>query len=216
MTILGSHTIQEVEDLMKTIEYRIQQMNKANSNITQQQVDLDPLGMLDLQKDWTAFQVRWATMRDQVLSDLLMLSLAQPLVSISLIPAEKQYQKVISTINTGPNGSIAKGDLSDCANRIAQLGQVHIDFANMPVPSNFDPDLAAYKTVDAGIKKGEDAAKAAVGGAGDLNASVNNGILDLLSANIGKVAIGAALVLGGTYAYVKVTGAPVKALAEKL
>ena len=216
MTILGSHTIDETEHLMKLVEYRIQQGNKANASITQDQVNVDPLAMLDLQSDWTAFQVRWATMRDPVLKDLTSLSLGQPLVSDTLIASESQYQKVLGAINTGPNGSIAKGDLSDCLSRIERIGHVVVDLNNQPLPTGFDPDLAVYKTADATIKQGKAIASAAVDGAASANADVNNGILGLLSANIGKVVVGGILVAGGLYAYTKVVTLPAKELVEKL
>ena len=168
MTILGSHTMAETEDLMKTVEFRIKAGDKVNSTITQAQLEADPAGITDLQNDWSKFKFRWATAREKVLNALLLRKLAQPLAAASLIPTEDEYKTVRSAINVGGADTFTKGDLTDCLNRIEKATGTRIDEKDAPAPTGFDPDLAAYKKVDDVIKSGEAAAASAAAGAGNV------------------------------------------------
>lgn len=169
MTVLGQHTIAETEDLMKTVEFRIQAGNKTNAQITMPQIAANQALYMDLQKDWNNFQVRWATARDPVLNSLLVKNVGQPLVPVSLIVSEPEYQAIKKAINVGGQDTYVKGDLTDVLNRIEQFSGQTINEKDHPMPSGFDPDLAAYKKVDASIKAGEAAALAATNAAGAVS-----------------------------------------------
>lgn len=194
MTVVGQHTIQETEDLMKTVEFRIEAGNKVNAQITMPQVAAQPDVYKDLQQDWTNFQIRWATARDPVLTDLFIANAAQPLVPASLIPTEKQYQAIKSAINVSGNDTYTKGDLMDCLLRIENFAGQTIDEKNHPMPSDFDPDLSVYKKVDDSIKAGEAAAKAA--SAAVTNVAKSN--IPLL-VGLGIVGIGGVIVATKVY-----------------
>src|SRR6185369_6846241 len=155
MTVLGKHTIQETEDLMKTVEFRIKAGDKVNNQITEPQIRANLDRYTDLQVDWRDFKARWATGRDRLLDKLLIMKLSTPLVSNSLLASEGEYREVKKLINVGGEDTFAKGDLTDCLNRIEALSGQQINEKDAPMPAGFDPDLAAYKKVDDAIKDGE-------------------------------------------------------------
>lgn len=173
MTILnGVHTIAELEDLAKTVEFRIAAGNKVNAQITQPQITSNLDAYTDLESDWTKFRVRWATARDPALTQATFLSASNPLVPKSLIPAESQYQTLKRAINVQGGDTYQKGDLTDCLNRIEQFAGMTIDEKDHPMPTGFDPDLAIYTKLDNTIKAGEAAAAAAKSAAGTVATGV--------------------------------------------
>lgn len=168
MTILGFHSITECQDLVRTIEFRIQETDKVYSTITSAFRSANPAIAQDLDFDWAAFKKRWRDGIDSILASLTLLDASQPLVPASSIPAEGQYLQIKKLQNVSGTDTFAKGDLQDCIQRIQVAANTQIDESNAPVPSSFDPDFAAYKKLDTTIKAGEAAAKAAANGAGNI------------------------------------------------
>ncbi len=194
MTILGNHTVDETEHIMKLMEFRIQAVDKLNNQITQAQVATNPAMLADLENDWTNFRFRWATAREKVANDLLFILLGQPLVPASVLAAEPQYQQIMHAISVNGDGTKVKGDFGNIVDRFQAFTGQHIDEADQPLPTGFDPDLLAYKKVDDAIKSGEAAAAAAAQGvSGAVSSSVKN--------NLGTYAVlGAVAVVGGIVA----------------
>lgn len=162
MTILnGMHTIQDVEDLMKTVEFRLQAGLKTNAQITMDRIAGNVDLYKDLQADLNAFQVRWATARDDTMLKLFLRNNENLLVPQNLIAAEPEWTAIRKAINVGGGDTYVKGDLFDVLTRIETMAGQKINEKDAPKPSNFDPDLLAYKDFDAKVKAAEEQAKAA-------------------------------------------------------
>lgn len=151
MTILGKQTVDEVKHLMKTVEFRIEQVQKLMVGM-----EFSP-ARAHLVGDWNFWEERWKLARENVLNQILGLKLANPLVNDATLPAQAQFDAVQKAIGT-PKEIIALSPL--IARFQAETGQL-IDEKNRPMPTGYDPDLAAYKKVDEQVKAGEAAAKAA-------------------------------------------------------
>jgi len=151
MSILGKQTVDEVRHLMRTVEFRIEQVLKLIDRLPFSASNAQTVG------DWNIWEERWKVARQNVLNQVLGLKLANPLVSEATLPAQAQFDAVQKAIGT-PREVIA---LSPLVQRIQLATGEKIDEENRPMPTGYDPDHAAYKQVDAQIKAGEAAAKAA-------------------------------------------------------
>lgn len=161
MTILGKHTIDETQHLMKTVEFRIENTDRLNNQISADFIRNNSEKYRVLQMDWANFKNRWKIARAKALSDIRALNISNPLVPVSAIPCEDTYKMIKKAINVGGEETYITGDLTDCVQRISLAAGATVDETNKPMPTGFDPDFAAYREVDAGIKQGEAAAKAA-------------------------------------------------------
>lgn len=154
MTVLGQHTVDETRQLMRTAEFR---MTRANDLVNQMPFTPENVQLV---KDWNQFtDVRWRNAHDQVIDSIIGLKFANPLISESLLPAEKQFNLILSALNK-QQGLVQPGDLSDLISRLEKASGKTLDESNHPLPPDFDPDLAAYQKADATIKDGEAAAAA--------------------------------------------------------
>lgn len=154
MTVAGQHTVDEVRQLMRTAEFR---MDRAQALINRLPFSQNNVNLV---KEWDNFvDVRWKNAHDAVLASILGLKLQNPLVTEVLLPAEKEFQAILKAITATP-GQVRMGDLSDLINRLETASGQKLDESGAPPPPNFDPDLDAFNRADAAIKQGEAAAKA--------------------------------------------------------
>jgi hypothetical protein len=193
MTLFGKPTIEDVRHLMRTVEFRITRADEVATTITDEWKAANPDVYADLRTDWLAFKERWAKARKDALDNILLLNIAQPLTSASLIVDTDDWARIRKAINVGGEDTYTKGDLNDVITRIEQAAGWQIDETNHPVPDGWDPDLTIYKEVDAKIKAGEAAARAAADAAASAAKS-----------HWGLVIIGGAVVVGGIVVATKV------------
>lgn len=176
MTVLGNHTIAETRDLMRTVEFRIE---RAADLVNRLPFSTDNVKLV---KEWNEFvEVRWKNAHDQALNRILVLKFDNPLASESVIPAEGEFKLVMKARNQQGEGIVVPGDLSDLIHRLEVGSGQSLDEDNHPLPTGFDPDLAAFQAVDAKIKAGEKAAEDAKKAAGNA-AKSNVGLIIGLSA----------------------------------
>ena len=157
MTILGKHTIVETRDLMRTIQFRADKNDEVFKSIRPN----NSPEYMDLKVDWFNWLNQWKQARDTVADDLVMLSIGQPLVPADVITSEPQYQKIEKGAQVDNGKKHDKTDMMQLMIRTEQLSGTTFDEKNAPAPTNFDPDLIAFKKVDQAIKTGEAAAKEA-------------------------------------------------------
>lgn len=164
MTILGQHTVNEIQDLLAAKDYTIKQIKTARDTM----VWTDPVAAADWDKDFAALNKRYdaAALRARAVI------ISTYATSGGAVPAEGTYQDVLSALSKIP-GTTQKGDLQDLSNRLKEAGAAQ-DFSQMPQPKATDADLAGFKAADTTIKAGESAAgKAApIFGAGVALATV--------------------------------------------
>ncbi len=155
MTILGQHTIDETRQLIRTVEFRIDRTTQTL--LTHLEFNAENVALVN---DWNAFvDERWKAAHDKAIASMLNSKILNPLVSESIMPAEKEFQIISTAINAKP-GVISPGDLSDLINRLEKASGLTLDETGHPMPPDFDPDLGAFQRADAAIKAGEGAAKA--------------------------------------------------------
>lgn len=182
MTILGKQTVAETRHIMKLTEFRIEQvlklMNGGHLPFSAENAKLI--------NDWNEWTDRWTLARDKALEGLLSIKLQAPLANDDILPSQKQWDDIVTVIGT-PKDEIA---LNPLVRRFQAATGETIDETGRPMPPDYDPDLQAYRKVDAQIKAGEQAAKAAAD-ATKKAASSNTGLL---------VLGGAVLAIGGVVA----------------
>lgn len=179
MTVLGHHTVEESRDLMKLIEFR----KKKNEEVFQQitpSFRQNQAAVFDaLNRDWQAWKKQWSDASIQAGDLLVALNVGNPLVPASAIAAEPEYKMLEKGAQVDNGKKNDETDFMRLMIRTEQASGITFDEKDQPAPSGFDPDLAAFKKVDASIKAGEAAAKAA-------NAAAAKGA----KSNIGLMVIG--------------------------
>lgn len=157
MTILGRHTVNEARDLLAAADYRFRETFKAFDALKDKPADLTT--------DVGNLARTWKSERVNIILDLTKLTTTAQLaagmipVSADIIPAEDDYQKILSFVQYGEN---TKGSLQDVTHRIEKLSGKQILYPNQPKQDSPDLDLETYKDLDSAIKQGEDAASKGV------------------------------------------------------
>ncbi len=151
--ILGQHTVDDVRQLMRTVEFRIERSRELVNRLPFSQENVDLVG------EWNAFvDERWKKTHDLILAAILSKKLINPLVDEKILPAEREFKQVMTTLFRKGEGIVSPGDLSDIIQRLEKASGQKLDEAGHP-PANFDPDLGAFLAADAAIKQGEGAVK---------------------------------------------------------
>ncbi len=147
------HTVDDVRQLMRTAEFRI---DRAGALVNRLPFTAENVKLVE---EWDTFvDVRWKKAHDAVLASIVALKLQNPLVVEPLLPAEKEFQAILKAITATP-GRTQTGDLSDLINRLQAASGEKLDETGAP-PANFDPDLPIFLKADAAIKQGEAASAA--------------------------------------------------------
>lgn len=189
MTILGKHTITETRDLMRTIQFRADKNDEVFKSI---RPNSSP-EYIDLKTDWSNWLNQWSQARDRAATELVELSIGQPLVPADVITAENQYQRIEKGAQVDNGKKNDRTDMMQLMIRTEQMSGTTFDEKNAPAPTDFDPDLIAFKKVDQAIKSGEAAA-----------AEIKKGATSAAKSNLGLVIGGAVgvFLLGGIVAKV--------------
>jgi hypothetical protein len=167
MTILGKHTLQETDELIRNTEARVDAINVAVLR------DSVPLRKADptVVDDWQAFLVRWTTAKSQARKDMLIIGATRPGVPSVLCPSEEVYQNILHA-GSATYPLYGPTDLPGLQDRVAKVSTIQMG-APKQVQS-WDFDLSAYQSADS-LAKASQAAGAAVKG----------GIVDTVKANPG-------------------------------
>lgn len=187
MTIFGKHTIDETQHLMKLIQFRADKNDEVFRGITAPQANANLPEFQRLERDWKVWQERWAKARDTIADELVLINLGQPLVPASSIPVEDLYKRIEVAAQVDNGKKQDDTDMMQLMLRTEKISGNRFDEKDQPVPSGYDPDLMAFKKVDAVIKNGEATAKELANKAGGAAKS-----------NVGLLVIGGvALVIAG-------------------
>lgn len=158
MTILGQHSVEELQDLVKSTDYSLAMIQKSYDGFVTEWKSKDPFTHADWLNDWNLLKGRYAEAREKAAKVISASALLWDIRN-SVIPAEQQYQGILVSLHRDPKGAYVKGDLQDVYNRFAEAQRKPIIF-NQPQPTGSDVDLLVYSGSDKTIKAGEEAAKA--------------------------------------------------------
>ncbi len=192
MTIMGLHTVAETRDLIRFLEFRINQNMKQWELIKTKRLPPATGAQRQLDDDIVVFMKRWVTVRDE--STLIMLAavLANPSVAPFLLPAEQQFVAVDeATRRDNPRLMDIQGRIDEEAH---QQNLPSVDLSKIPPQNSPDTDFEALRKLDAAIKDGEEAAAKAAAKAKDA-AKSNVGLI------IGAVGVGVVGVVVATKVY---------------
>jgi hypothetical protein len=162
--ILGKHTLTETRDLIKVVEYRYQQTDKAVAEAVEkvhkaqaEHQPYDEAAATDLDYDWKKLAQRWDKERDEVSNQLRMKAIALFGVPADLMVTEEEWARVIPYVQ---ESGWTKGSWMDIVSRLKKLG-VSPDYSNDPKQTTKDWDLDALRNLDAAIQVTEGAASKA-------------------------------------------------------
>jgi hypothetical protein len=154
--ILDQHTVDDVRQLMRTVEFRI---DRSRDLVNHLPFTRENVALVD---EWNTFvDERWKKGHDDAITTMIALKVANPLVNETILPAESTFKSLMRILFAKGEGTVSPGDLSDIINRLETASGLKLDEKGAP-PANFDPDLGAFLAADAAIKKGEAAEKALV------------------------------------------------------
>jgi len=166
MTILGKHTVAEVQALGKDLDYQFKQVNEAFKSISPIWIQDNQDRYKRLTSDWNVARQRWAKDSLDVKSTLsLKMGAAGILVSPTIVPAEDEWNRLLRNTAQGDSNGIGQnGDdsLYGVNQAVQTIRSEKTDFSKRPSQidsAGEDWDFLAYKKVDTAIKTGEAAAK---------------------------------------------------------
>lgn len=181
MTIFGKHTIAEVRELARLVEFRIKAVQTLIAKINgvpgagTNGLPLVDSGVIDT---WNTWQGRWRRASDSALPLVTTISLSNPLVPADAIAVEDQYKKLKCAINASCDDTHTVGDMFEAITNVENAAGERIDETNTPQPDAGDPDLANFQRLDKAVRAGEAAAAAAKAGVSSAVKS-NTGLLVL-------------------------------------
>ena len=180
MTILGEHTVHELNDLVNALSYEVTQTQKAIIACTSW-AQRDPKAFADWNTKFVQLMGPWA--------DALHVAMVRigetPQALWDAVPAEAHYQGCLTAYHP----------FDDLIRTFMQASQCTISFDQMPQPTADDLDLDAYKGADKATKWIEKTGQAAAGKA--------KSYAPVVVAGVGVVA---AIVLAVRHAVTKVIG----------
>jgi len=148
MTILGQHTVHELNDLVNALSYEVSQTMKANVACTSW-----------MQRDPKAF-ANWNTQLMQAMAGwstavhVAMVRIDEtPQALWDTVPAEQHFQDCLTAYHP----------FDDLIRTFIQVAQCPISFDAMPQPTAADFDLSAYQSADKATKWIEKQGNAAAG-----------------------------------------------------
>lgn len=189
MTILGKHTVSEVQALGKDLDYQFNQVNEAFKSIDPKWIASNRNSYEQLTHDWTAARQKWSKDSLSVKGSMaIKMGAAGILVSPTIVPAEDEWNILIN--NTAQGDANGDDSLYGVNAKIQEIRNAKTDFQNRPNQiegAGTDWDFKAFQKVDGAIRKGETAVKEA--------AKSNKGLL--IAGGIGLVVAG--VVVGKVY-----------------
>jgi hypothetical protein len=148
MTILGEHTVHELNDLVNALSYEVTQTQKAIIACTSW-AQRDPAAFADWNTKLVQAMAPW--------SDALHVAMVRigetPQALWDAVPAEAHYQGCLTAYHP----------FDDLIRTFIQQSQCPISFDQMPQPTAADFDLDAYKGADKATKWIEKQGSAAAG-----------------------------------------------------
>lgn len=149
-TIAGQQTIAELQDIMTSWAYRMEQLAQAYANFAPVWVGRDPAGFTDWTNDWAVLQNRYnaAMSAAQSAVTAAKFNLAIP---NSMISAQAEFTGLAKAMRQcyPPDGCpTVKGDFVDLDTRLTAAarayGSAGASYANMPQPKATDADQQAF------------------------------------------------------------------------
>ncbi len=159
--ILGQMSLADLQDLLTSVRYRMNQMAFALGAIDPSKVK-DPRALAALFVDVGNLKNRVNT-ADTNASAAIIAASWNPMVILAATPAQGAYDALVKSIKQGyppAAAQIQRGDYDDVVNRIKQIGGMAVDLSQMPQPRAADPDLRFMQQTTP-IARGVDAAAAA-------------------------------------------------------
>jgi len=139
-TVNGLYTVAELQDIMASWAYRMQQLGQAYANISPAWVARDSATYIAWTNDWNAIQTRYNAALKQAQTAVTLASI-NVLTPNSLIPAQLEYAGLMKAMRQSyppDGGPQTKGDFDDLNLRLsaaaALLGVQPPQYANMPQP----------------------------------------------------------------------------------
>jgi hypothetical protein len=148
MTILGEHTVHELNDLVNALSYEVSQTMKANVACTSW-MQRDPKAFADWNTKLVQAMTGWSTA-----VHIAMVRIDEtPQALWDTVPAEPHFQGCLT----------AYAPFDDLIRTFIQASQCPISFDQMPQPTAADFDLDVYKSTDKATKWIEKEGGAAAG-----------------------------------------------------
>lgn len=189
MTILGKHTVSEVQALGKDLDYQFTQVNEAYKSIDPKWIQANTEKYERLTRAWTAAKQKWSKDSLSVKGSIaIKMGAAGIMVSPTIVPAEDEWNLLLS--NTPQGGANGEGTLYDTNLAIQAIRNTKTDFTKRPnqiEESGTDWDFKAFQKIDGVIRTGEKQAAEF--------AKSNKGLL--IAGGVGLVVIG--VVAGKAY-----------------
>jgi hypothetical protein len=132
----GEHSTADVADLIKSGQYRIDQIGKAYVAITPTWLAKDPKGYGDFTADWTALQARWVAAKTKALTATSTSSMVAGGMTYGLVgtSVDDAWTALLKAMKQGGDGAqVQKGDLDDLDRRLTAAGG-RVDYSQMPQP----------------------------------------------------------------------------------
>jgi hypothetical protein len=180
MTILGQHTVHELNDLVKALSYEVSQIMAANVACTSW-AQRDPKAFADWNTQFVQAMAGWSPAVHIAMTRID----ETPQAMWDVVPAEPHFQGCLK----------AFVPFHDVIRTFMQVSQCPISFDNMPQPTATDTDLDVYKSADKATKWIEKTGQAAAG--------KTKSYAPVVVAGVGVVA---AVVLAVRHAVTKVIG----------
>jgi hypothetical protein len=148
VTILGEHTVHELNDLVTALSYEVSQTMKANIACTTWAQN-DPKAFADWNTKLMQTMAGWSTA-----VHVAMVRIGEtPQALWDTVPAEAHFQDCLTAYHP----------FDDLIRTFMQQSQCPISFDQMPQPTAADFDLDAYKSADKATKWIEQQGSAAAG-----------------------------------------------------
>ena len=180
MTILGQHTVHELNDLVNALSYEVSQTMKANVACTSW-MQRDPKAFADWNTTLMQAMAGWSTA-----VHVAMVRIDEtPQALWDTVPAEQHFQDCLTAYHP----------FDDLIRTFMQVSQCPISFDQIPQPTAPDADLSVYQGADKATKWVEKTGQAAAGKA--------KSYAPVVVAGVGVVA---AVVLAVRHAVTKVIG----------
>jgi hypothetical protein len=154
MTILGSHTVDELQWLLKSRDYFSKTLGKAVAAKQYEWLRTDPAGAAAWGKDYLAFQIRYAVASAE--ASKVIADAKDKWFGGNWTIAEAAWLKVIRAFQQ-VDGTTTSGDFTDLIRR-ARKGGIVVSFPEIPPDVSVDADLAVYKDADAAWNTVQEAA----------------------------------------------------------
>jgi hypothetical protein len=148
MTILGSHTVAEVKELITNTDYDISQVLAAYHAFLPRWANTDQRA--GWEADWKQFFSRYSDARAWAKAKIIATTISSPLVGPTVMPAEDAWQSILHAISKD-YPLYTKGDFPDLTKRLQAAG-ANITFPNRPGYTAIDLDLTGLKAADAATK----------------------------------------------------------------